>query len=298
MARRPPPALLIPDTLTRVLALHGPVQFSAGMAAWRESTMAHLAPFDDLVVLFLPGTSPLLRTLERDPRAEVLAAGGVNSYNLRLKGRGVDCGPAAGYERRLELVHWLPDGAALGHFRAVEMIPERIEYACDEGHERRYFEGNTGAASPLTGTGRWLAATFGGVLPQVTLACAVPWAWIGWYGQWYPLRLVALALALVGALGLLGSSRLLFRVMAFRAWQHGRGPRADAAPFSFGQLPLTACWPGAMVSFGMAAAALIALAAGWDPELAVVGLVASQVWYLVPYWGFRGVGRAEGEPHA
>ncbi|MFH1466801.1 MAG: hypothetical protein ABIO70_20625 [Pseudomonadota bacterium] len=287
--------LVIPDAITRVLALHGAVQLSAGCKDHRRSIDAHLAPFDDLLVLFVPGSSPILRTLERDPRADVQAAGGTNAYTLRLKGRAVDCGPAAGYERRLELMNWLPEGAALGRFHAVELVPERIEYAYDEGGERRWFEGNTGAASPLTGTARWMEASFGGIIPQVVLASAVTWGWIGWYGQWYTrvLQFAALLLALVGALGLLMAARLVFRALAFRAWQRGKGPREDAVPFSHGLLPLHRCWSSAAAVAVLAVAALVALAAGLEPEFALVGLLASQIWYLVPYWLIRGVGRVE-----
>ena len=237
-ARRRSYQNLIPEPITRILALHGPAQVACGLGPKRVSVNVHCAPFDDLLVLFLPARSPLIAALERDPRVDLHVQGGDTNYTVRLQGRGVDTGACGGHPRRMELVPWLPEGSTLQRFRAVELVPERIEYGYDEGEERRYFQGVTAAAETPGSVGRWLRLCFGGLVPAVALAFIGLWGWIGWYGQWYLLRPVALVLALVTSLGLMAAARIGHRLLGHRSWQQGKVRRPMGSMFSEALLPV------------------------------------------------------------
>ncbi len=291
MARkRPTPQQIIPEPITRTLALHGPAGVSCGQGPGLVSTKTHLAPFDDLLLLFLSRRSAFVINLDRDPRVELHVQGGDTNYSLRIRGRAVDTGPAGGHDRRLELVHWLPEGATLQRFRAVELIPERIEYAYDEGDERRHYEGRTAAAEIPSSAQRWLRLCFSGMIPWLATAFIGLWAWIGWYGQWYTLRLGALAVAMVGCYGLLASARLIYRVLGHRRWQQGRAARHFGNMLSEGLLPVrqTLTVAGALFLAGLVS--IVACGIAWGGELSGVILACTQLWFLVPFWFFRFLG--------
>jgi hypothetical protein len=172
----------------------------------------------------------------------------------------------------MELVPWLPEGSTLQRFHAVELVPERIEYAFDEGEERRYYQGTTAAADTPGAAGRWLRLCFGGLVPAVAVAFLGLWAWIGWYGQWYMLRPVALLLSLSSCLALVAAARIMHRLLGHRSWQKGKVRRAVIL--------------AAVLAVG-AAAALIFCGVAWGPELAGITIVATQLWLLVPLWVLR-----------
>ncbi len=279
--------LLIPDAVTRVLALHGPSQLGAGRLSWRLSVPAHVAPFDDQLILMVSPGSPIFKTLLRDPRADVAAASPEAAYNLRLYGRAVDTGGAGAHPRRMELAAWLPDGGVLHRFRAIEFVPERIEFSEGREDERRYFEGATSAAKVPTVALRWLQACFGGIWPSVVVAVAGLWAWVGWYGQWYTMRLVALAVVLTAALCAMASARLVFRVLAFSAWQRGQLDRDLSGPLGEGLLPVRGCSLAGVVLAVVSLVAVVISGAAWEPGLLASALVGTQLWYLVPAWAWK-----------
>ncbi len=281
---------LIPEPVTRILAFHGAVQVASGLGRRRVSASVHLAPFDDILALFLPAGSPFSKAIERDPKVELFIQGGEQNYSVRIKGRAVCSGPAGGHGRRMEIVPWLPDGSTLQRFHLVELLPERIEFSYDDGGERRHFEGNTDAAKVPTLPTRWLDACFGGIVHAVVLAFVVLWAWVGWYGQWYTLRVAALALSLAGALGMLAAARLAYRSLAFRAWQRRKAARFHAGPVGEGLLPLASIQVTSGVLALLSLVCVIASGAMWGGGLAGIALLASQLWYLVPWWMFRFAG--------
>lgn len=288
--RRPAPRNLIPEPITRILALHGALHIASGLANNRVSVLAHGAPFDDMLVLFLPRRSPFRAALDRDPRVELNVQGGENNYVVRIQGRAIDTGPASGHERRMEIVPWLPEGATLNQFLAVELIPERIEYAYDEGEERRYFQGTTAAAKTPTMLARWLDLCFRGVLPALVLSFVSLWVYVGWWGEWFPLQPLALATSLVGCVGLLAAARLCYRVLAHRRWQRGKAARHFGGLLSEGLLPVRSA---AMAAGGLSLLACVALVlcgVGWGGELFGVALAATQLWFLLPLWAFRFMG--------
>jgi hypothetical protein len=284
-ARRRSYQNLIPEPITRILALHGPVHVSSGLGPQRVSVNVHCAPFDDLLVLFVPGRSPLVAALERDPRVDLHVQGGDTNYTVRMQGRAVDTGTSGGHERRMELVPWLPEGTTLQRFRAVELVPERIEYGYDEGEERRYFQGATAANETPSNTGRWLRLCFGGLIPAVAVAFLGLWGWIA--VQWYPWRLVPLGVALVAALSLMAASRIAHRILGYRSWQRGKGSRQAGGGFSEGLVPLHRAKIVAGALLVVSLAALVFCGVGWSGELTGIALAASQLWVLVPLWVIR-----------
>jgi hypothetical protein len=278
---------LIPEPITRILALHGAAQVACGKGPRRVSVAVHCAPFDDLLVLFVPARSPILAGLERDPQLDLHVQGGETNYTVRMQGRGIDTGASGGHARRMELVPWLPEGSTLQRFHAVELVPERIEYAFDEGEERRYYQGTTAAADTPGAAGRWLRLCFGGLVPAVAVAFLGLWAWIGWYGQWYMLRPVALLLSLSSCLALVAAARIMHRLLGHRSWQKGKVPRHMGSMLSEGLLPVRRAVILAAVLAVGAAAALIFCGVAWGPELAGITIVATQLWLLVPLWVLR-----------
>ena len=288
--RRPAYRNLIPEPITRILALHGPVHVASGLGPSRVSVTAHVVPFDDMLVLFLRRGSPFAAALDRDPGVELSVQGGDTNYSVRMHGRAVVTGTANAHERRLEILPWLPEGATLQSFLAVELIPERIDYAFDEGEERRFFRGATEAAEVPARLSRWLFLTFRGVIPAVAIAFVALWAYIGWWGVWFTLRPLALLSALIASFGLIAACRLVYRVAAHRRWQRGTAARHHGDLLSEGLLPVR----GAQVLAGVTAAvSLLALAlcgAAWGTELLGVTLAATQLWFLLPLWTFRFMG--------
>jgi hypothetical protein len=282
--------ILIPEPITRILALHGPVNVSSGLGPGRVSASVSVAPFDDQLVLFFPHRAPFLAGLDRDPCVELNIQGGDTNYSVRIHGRAVDTGVAAGSERRLELVHWLPAGGTLQRYRAVELVPERIEYAYDEDDQRRYYQGVTAAAETPSPGARWARLCFDGVLIPLILAFPALFVWIAVYGWWYPLRYVALVVASIASYGLLAACRILYRVAAHRRWQQGKAARHYGNMLAEGLLPVRSALRMAWILGAVALVALASSVVGWCGELAGASLAASQLWYLVPLWVFRFMG--------
>ena len=279
---------LIPDPITRILALHGPIKVSCGQGARRISVNVHCAPFDDLLVLFTPLRSPLIAALDRDPRVGLIVQGGETNYTVRIQGRGVATGTAGAHERRMELVPWLPEGSTLQQFRAVELVPERIEYAYDEGEERRHYEGRTEAGKLPTAAGLWLRLCFAELVPAVALAMVG--LFIGVAFQWFYFvweRPLAYLVSMVISLCLMAAGRVLQRSLSHRSWQRGRGPRSWGGVFSEGLVPLH---KGRILAVALAVLAVVILIitiAMGHAGLAGISLLASQLWYLFPYWLVR-----------
>jgi hypothetical protein len=288
--RRTAPRNLIPEPITRALALHGPVQVSCGQGVGLVTAQPHVAPFDDMLVLFVLRSSPLLAGLDRDPRVVLLAQGGEDNYTIRIRGRGVDCGPASGHERRMEIIPWLPEGATLARFRAVELVPERIEYSYDGEEDREHFGGITAAADVPAPATRWFELCFGGNLPSAVIAFVALFAYVGWWGEWFTLRPVALLVALIVALGLQVSTRLAYRVLAHRRWQRGDAARHHGSYLSEGLLPVRGAVILALTAFGLVLPASLLCGVAWGGELLAVALGASMLWFLLPLWGIRFLG--------
>ena len=270
--------------------MHGPLQVSCGSGLARVSVSVHAAPFDDMLLLFVPRRSPFGAALDRDPRVDLHIQGGAVHYSVRIQGRAIDTGGASAHERRMEILPWLPEGSTLQQFLGVELIPERIEYAYDEGEERRHFQGATDAAKVPPMATRWIRLCFGGLIPAVAIAFVSVFAYVGWYGQWDPLRPVVLLAALAGSVGLIASARLGYRVLAHRSWQRGKAARHHGGLLSEGLLPVRSALIAAAGTLVVAVLALAICAVAWGGDLLGVSLAATQLWFLLPLWTFRFMG--------
>ncbi len=288
--RRTAPRNLIPEPITRALALHGPVNVSCGRGEGLVTAQPQLAPFDDMLVLFLLRSAPLVAALDRDPRLDLHAQGGADNYTIRIHGRGIDTGPANAHERRMEIIPWLPEGATLARFRAVELIPERIYYSYDGVEDRQHSGGFAAAAAAPAAATRWFELCVGGIIPAVCIAFVVLFAYVGWWGEWFTLRPVALLVSLSIALGLMVSARLGYRVLAHRRWQRGDADRHHGSYLSEGLLPVRSAVLLALVALGWALPAALLCVVAWGGELLGVALAASQLWFLLPLWGLRFLG--------
>ncbi len=289
-ARRTSYRNLIPEPITRFLAMYGPVPVACGLGPRRVSVNAHCAPFDDMLVLFISRRSPFRAALDRDPSVELSVQGGDNNTSLRMRGRGIVTGPANAHPRRMEILPWLPEGSTLQHFLAVELVPEQIEYGYDDGDERRFFQGTTSAAEVPARLTRWLYLCFRGIVPSPAIAFLALWAYVGWWGQWFTLRPLALVVALIACLGMIASSRLGYRILAHRSWQRGKAARHHGAELSAGLLPVRSAVVAAALSLGISLVSLVFCAAAWGGELLGVTLAATQLWFLLPLWVFRFMG--------
>jgi len=269
------------------LALEGPVQFVSGTRNARSSVRLSGAPFDDFLVLFASRHSESVRNLLATPRCEVLAGGSDFDFQLRMYGRAVCTGSAVAHPRRMELVHWLPEGRALHQLCAIEFYPERIEFTeGGEGRQQKY-QGDTAAAEIPGPSIRWLHAAFKGIWPAALLAAAAAWIWIGWFGQYFRLQYAALFLAVAGALSLMGGARLVYRSTAFLLWQRGKQRRVVGGVLSDGWLAQRSVALVGWLAMGAGALSIFLLAAIWGERPALMVPLASQIWYLGPIWGFQ-----------
>jgi len=226
-----------------------------------------LAPFDELLYLFIRRGSPTERALNESHRMEIHARHLDGDYSVRLVGHGHAGRGLAGHPERHALEPWAPEGVSQTVLLAAPFVPERVEFTRVEVEESRVrYHGPTDAALKAGALGRaWLRVAFGGVaFPFALAALIVPWIWLGVEGADYPGRPLALMLAMGGGLALLGGVRLLTLERSYQAWRAGRLRRKDAPVLSDG---LLAAGPVSRM--------------GWVMLLAGV----AQIGFLSAWWG-------------
>jgi len=289
---------VIPGPVSRVLAKHGPVQFSVRGQGERGAAALFVAPLDELLVLFVSGRSPLLSALRAEVECRVHAISKDGGYALRFRGRAVMTGRAMAHPRRMEFVHWLPEDKRPEGLVAIEFVPEHIDFTReDEEGETERFQGETRASPRPTAARRWWAAAYGGLLPALTAAVVIDWGWIGWFGEEYPLRAACLMLSLIGTFALLGGARLLYRAAALRRFQAGRVRRVAADVLAQGWLAHDRAVRGGLQALGVGVAALLGVGAMWGWGVVGAVLLASQLWFFVPLWLIH-LSQAAPEPDA
>ena len=233
---------IIPDKISHVLATQGAVQFIAGWGADQSSVRLNVAPYDDMVVLFISRRSRTSTNLLVTPRCQILAGSVQAGWQLKMVGRAVCTGAVNAHPRRLELQHWLPEGTPGTRLDAVEFIPERIEYAEGEGDSRKRFYGETPAADLPTPMKRWLDLSFTGIVIPWLLSAAVWVVWYGWWGLKLRGRWFVLLITIYCVMGLMAGARLVYRATALRRWQVGRALRRDSGILGLGWLPQRGAW--------------------------------------------------------
>lgn len=275
---------LVPEPVSRVLAVHGPVRFlTRSGRAWDSQRLA-LAPLGDLLLLFTSRGSNTVRNLLVSPRAELVAGDDASGWQVRMQGRAVHAGRSTSHPRRSELVHWLPEGVPAPSLDVVEFVPEHVEFVDHREGEKHRWAGPTPAGTVPPEPVRWLRAAFEGSWPAAVVAVVACWTWVGWYGQDYTLRGLALALAILAALALQAGPRLAVRAASLRGWQQGRHRRQDAGVLADGWVGAVPAQVVGLVLVLVGVVLLGVVRVCWGDHLLLATLAASQLWYLLPLW--------------
>ena len=87
----------VPSEVIKILASHGAVRVS--IPGFEGGGQAVMAPFEDVLHLFVSPSSPILEALLRSTRMEVAAKGADNAYQVRMTGRSHAGRPMAGHPR-------------------------------------------------------------------------------------------------------------------------------------------------------------------------------------------------------
>lgn len=274
----------LPPDVIRVLSFHGPVEVFVGEDIGRGR--ATVAPFEDVVHLFVRRGSPLEAALLRSVEVDVQARDKDGAYSLRMTGRAHAGQALARHPDRSALEPWLPEGASPAALVVAPFVAERVEYSRVEGQGEGRYHGPTPAGMDRPRRFMTLMrAAYGGLAaPAAALAGLVPWGWLVVQGADYPGRPSAWALSAVGGLALLGGTRLLTLSLAFRQWRAGRARASDAPVLVEALLAPTpaAQAGGALLLLGVAAVGT--LSAAWEPQVAFVAFLANGAWLLGPAW--------------
>ncbi|NOY28180.1 MAG: hypothetical protein GXP62_20130, partial [Oligoflexia bacterium] len=219
------PANNLPEEIVRLLSLHGPVEVWTGRGDRATTSKVTVAPFDDELILLVPRRSPLLDGLLQTSATAVTAKRADQSYSLNLVGRAVAGRPVTSHPNRGSITPWLPEGAEPRSFIAVPFVAESVEMLRQEGHVRNRYAGPTPAGAAKQGAVRRVVTiALGGGGRWVTITSLVgSFLWYGYQGAGYPYRPLAVLLAWVACLGLIGGTRLVGMAAAFRLWRVGQG---------------------------------------------------------------------------
>lgn len=219
----------LPDDIVRLLSFHGPVEVWTGTGDKASTDKVHLAPFDDELILFVPPHSSLVEGLLQTCRTMVTAKADDKTYTLRLEGHAVAGRPVTAHPNRGSITPWLPEGMAPSRVLAVPFVAESVELIRDEGQVRNRYAGPTPAGRQSPGAARrLLGAALGGGGRWVAISSLVgTFLWYGYLGSDYPWRPVAVLLAWMASLGLIGGIRLLGQAAAFNKWRRGDGTLDD-----------------------------------------------------------------------
>lgn len=252
----------LPDDIVRLLSFHGPVEVWTGKGEKASTARVHLAPFDDELILLVPPHSLLNEGLLQSCHAMVTAKAEDQRYLLRLEGRAVSGRPVTAHPNRGSITPWLPEGQPPHRFLAVPFVADTVELIREEGQVRNRYAGPTPAGKRLPSEPRrWVAAALGGGGRFLTISSLVgSFLWFGFLGSDYPWRPVALIVAWVASLCLIGGIRLVGQSVAFNKWRRGDGALDDAPSLRDGLLAPDQARLGGIVSLLIASAAIAALA--------------------------------------
>jgi hypothetical protein len=261
------------------------VQFVAGRGSELASDRCAVAPFEDLLFLYVRRGSRIEEALLQCTEAQVIARHADGEYSIRMEGRAVAGREVMSHPRRLELLPWVPEDGDPRGLLAIPFWPETLEYIRDPGgpSEER-FSGKTPAGiASLPKAQRWRQLSFAGVMPAVAASLAMLWLFIGIFGAEMPLRYVALGVAGTASVFLLGGGRLWYRATAFARWREGRCHAEDAAGLAQGFLAPQAAHRASsqMLLVGMV---FLLGTLSWGRSLMAVTFFSTGLWILWPIW--------------
>ena len=284
----------VPSEVIKILASHGAVRVS--IPGFEGGGQAMLAPFEDVLHLFVAPSSPILGALLRSTRMEVAAKGADNAYQVRMTGRSHAGRPMAGHPMASVLQPWTPEDTPAHRWVVVPFVPEEIEYVRGEGEMTKRNAGLTRAGQERPSASRiWLNVTFSGMARVLALmfmvACTL---WFGVQGADYVGRPVGLSLGLISGLCLIGGTRLLVVAQGFLQWRENRAARADAPWLSEGFLAPHEARLGGATLLAVAAIGLVSLWLIWGTEMVLRVVGASGIWLCLPAWALHlAMGRPE-----
>lgn len=276
----------LPADLIKLLSFHGPVEVWVGPPSDRRAASVGVAPFEDVVFVLLPRGSGAEKALLRSCRAELVARAKDRSYTLKLLGRAQASLPVTSHPRCGEILPWVPEGLEPHRLLAVPLVPEEIEYVTTDGKTSDRRAGATPAKKDKIVW--WKLAgmvAFGGL--AIPFALAVPvvsWAWLAWQGPEYPLRSIAFGVSAVSGLSAVAASRLWALAFAFGRWRKGKADPDDAPYLTDGYLAPRESQTLAAICAVVAVVGWFVLAWLWGTDLALVSVVPSGFWLLVPTW--------------
>ena len=274
----------IPGEVIRLLAGHGPLQVTTDSP--EGATKAHVAPFEDILHLFVSPSSETVRALLKSTRVEVSARDPAGRYQIRMEGRAHAGRSLAGHPQLSVLAPWQPEGVAAHRLVVVPFVAEHIEFVRGEEDVKLRNVGLTPAGKDRPTPGRiWTGAAFSGMAGALALWFVVAASlWFGAQGAELLGRPLALGLALISGLGLIGGVRLLVIARGFLQWRKQRASREDAPFLAEGLMSPREATIGGVIALCTAMATLFSLSTIWGPDLFWWVVGASGVWLCGPAW--------------
>jgi hypothetical protein len=286
--------LNVPAEVIKILASHGAVRVS--VPGFEGAGQAAIAPFEDVLHLFVSPSSPLIAALLKSTRLEVAAKGDEGTYQVRMTGRSHAGRRMAGHPMSSVLEPWAPEDVPSHRWVVVPFVPEEIEFVRGDGEEVRRNAGLTRAGQERPPWSRiWLSVTYSGMAGVLALlfivACTT---WFGLQGADYVGRPIGLTLGLMSGLCLIGGTRLFVVAQGFIQWRLNRAARADAPWLSEGYLAPYEARLGGATLLAVAAIGLGSLWMIWGTEMVARIVIGSGIWLCLPAWALHlAMGRPE-----
>lgn len=276
----------LPRDVIRILSRSGPVSWWVGGDAALARGSAPVAPFEDVVFVFLPVGHPGEQALLSSTRMVLQARHPDGDYNLRMVGRAHAGLPLARHPRRAEIAPWAPDNANPQRLLAVPFVAESVDLVRQDGELTSRHEGQTPAGRERPGAGGvWARAALGGLAaPFALLVLVGMWARLTLEGPEMPWRPLAMLFSALGGLLPLAAARLFVLSRAFLAVREGRVRAGESEAFEEALLAPRQV-SGVALRLGLLGLASLLLVAGvWGVYFAGLAFALSGVWVLVPVW--------------
>ncbi|MCB9745039.1 MAG: hypothetical protein H6740_20795 [Alphaproteobacteria bacterium] len=278
------PQELLPPEVTRVLSTHGEVLLTVGHLKHGTITARCLvAPFDEVLVLFVRPGSAVSEKMRADTRASVQANDPEKGYVVRLEGRIVAGPRVMAHPQRLGLLAWLPEGTNPRAWEAASFYADTVDYQRGGPEGERFFGKVPREQEEPVGWRLWMLAAFEGGWVFASLGVLGIWAWVLFQGPEMPLRAVALPIASLGALGFIAAGGLWFRATHFLGALERAGRAPHAALLERGLLAPRVVRQAALAALAVGVIFTL-ISAMWGFGLFAVTAVCSFVWL---HWPIR-----------
>lgn len=275
----------LPPDVVRVLSFHGPVEVVVGEDDQMVAGRAAVAPFEDLLHLFVPLGSPVEEALLETTEVAVQARDKSGAYSLRLTGRACAGRPLTRHPDRGSLEPWVGEGTKLSRLSVVTFAAWHCELTRNEadGQAVRYHGPTRLGQKPPKPAQYWPLAAFSGVaLPFLVLALVVPFGWLVYQGEAYRFRPLALLLGGGAGAAAVAGVRLLTLSLGFERWRTGIAREEDAPVLSEALIAPREARRAGMGLLGLWAVLVGVVAAVWGDLLVVLAGVSHGAWLWGP----------------